>query len=350
MARIDRYGEPFANPINPLTKRPIYGDPVSLITAGASIVGGLLSSGSASDAAQTQSDAANQATASQERMFKLVNDQQTPFRQAGNTALNALLYGTGLTDGTNNSSNQTFGTNAPLSYDAWAAMHPNNGLVQNSPELSTYARLIQGANSNGTAKGPTQEGYQQYLNSLPQNTNVNQTSAGAVNPSNVPNLGSGSLTHQFNADDLKTNLAPSYNFMLNQGIGALQNSAAAKGGLISGNSLRDINNYAQDYASTGYQQAYNNFNQNQNNIFSRLSQIAGYGPAANTSIAQAASSFSPGIASTIQGAGQARASGIVGSSNAISGALNNAAGWYAYSHPQTDVNGNPYGTTYPQVN
>lgn len=50
---------------------------------------------------------------------------------------------------------------------------------------------------------------------------------------------------------------PSYQFRLNQGLDALQRSAAAKGMLRTGNTLQDLMNYAQDYASQEYGNTFN---------------------------------------------------------------------------------------------
>ena len=50
---------------------------------------------------------------------------------------------------------------------------------------------------------------------------------------------------------------PSYTFRLNQGLNALQNSAAAKGTVFSGGTSKDIMQYGQDMASQEYQNAYN---------------------------------------------------------------------------------------------
>jgi hypothetical protein len=51
---------------------------------------------------------------------------------------------------------------------------------------------------------------------------------------------------------------PGYQFQLQQGEQAVQNSAAAQGGLVGGNALTGIENYAQGLASTNYQNAFNN--------------------------------------------------------------------------------------------
>jgi hypothetical protein len=146
------------------------------------------------------------------------------------------------------------------------------------------------------------------------------------------------FTHQFDANDLNTNLAPNYQFMLGQGLGATQNMMNQGGGLLSGNTLKGVNDYAQNYASNAYQQAFQNYTANQTNIFNRLSNIAGLGQTANQTTAGLAGSMSPGISSTITGAGQAKAAGQVGVANALTGGINNAAGWY---YGNSLINGMP---------
>ncbi len=51
--------------------------------------------------------------------------------------------------------------------------------------------------------------------------------------------------------------SPGYQFRLGQGEGALQNSAAARGVLRTGGTLKDILQYGQDYASAEYQNVFN---------------------------------------------------------------------------------------------
>src|SRR5262249_49173751 len=55
---------------------------------------------------------------------------------------------------------------------------------------------------------------------------------------------------------------PGYQFRLNEGMKALQNSAAASGGLLSGPTLKALTNYSQGAASQEYANAFNRFMQN----------------------------------------------------------------------------------------
>ena len=81
---------------------------------------------------------------------------------------------------------------------------------------------------------------------------------------------------------------PGYQFTLQQGENALQNSAAARGDLLSGNTLKAITDYGQNLANTTYNDVYNralnsyqtnagNFYQNQANQYGRLMGLGGMG-------------------------------------------------------------------------
>lgn len=53
------------------------------------------------------------------------------------------------------------------------------------------------------------------------------------------------------------NMDPGYNFRLGEGMKALERSATARGGLISGGALKAATRYGQDYASNEFGNAYN---------------------------------------------------------------------------------------------
>lgn len=155
---------------------------------------------------------------------------------------------------------------------------------------------------------------------------------------NTGATGYGSLTQPFTAKDYLANQDPGYQFQLDQGQKALQNSQAANGGVLSGAALKDLIGYNQGMASTGYQNAWNRWNTQQNNTVSRLGSLAQLGQAAASNQASGASTFAGGIANTITGAGNAQAAGTVGAANAVSSGVNNGMGWY-YLNQNT---GNPY--------
>ena len=86
---------------------------------------------------------------------------------------------------------------------------------------------------------------------------------------------------------------PGYQFRYDQGMDAVNNSAAAKGSLLSGRQLKAVDQYSQDFASTEYQNAWNRAQQayqnafsrdttNKNNTFNRLQSMANNGQQAAT--------------------------------------------------------------------
>jgi hypothetical protein len=103
---------------------------------------------------------------------------------------------------------------------------------------------------------------------------------------------------------------PGYTFSLNQGENAINRAASANGSLYSTNTLTSLNNFAQGTASTQY-----------NNYVNQLLTMAGLGNAANQTGATAATAAGGQIGSSLISAGNANASGVLGSSNAFSNAL-----------------------------
>lgn len=81
---------------------------------------------------------------------------------------------------------------------------------------------------------------------------------------------------------------PGYQARLKLGNQAIERSAAARGGVLSGGTARALNQYSQDYASNEYSnvygrafneyaQKYNEFQSNQTNKFNRYASVSGIG-------------------------------------------------------------------------
>jgi hypothetical protein len=111
--------------------------------------------------------------------------------------------------------------------------------------------------------------------------------------------------------------SPDYRFRLTEGMNALQGSAAARGGLYSGDTLRGITEYGQGLAAGEF-----------GNWFNRQAAIAGIGQAATTQAGNAALQTGANVGNLLASQGSARASGIVGQANAITGGVNDLASIY----------------------
>lgn len=103
---------------------------------------------------------------------------------------------------------------------------------------------------------------------------------------------------------------PSYQFRLDEGMDALDASASAKGGVLSGGAIRAATRYAQNYASTEY-----------SNIYNRLSNIAGLGQTAQSSTTGAALTTGGYAHSALENQGYYNASGYAARGNALSNTL-----------------------------
>ena len=142
--------------------------------------------------------------------------------------------------------------------------------------------LIQGLyTQQGQIQAPYQQLGNQAVNTL---GSLGSGTYNTLNPDGTvasTGTGSGYLTNQFNNTDLNAQLAPNYAFQLQQGQGQAQNAANVGGGLLSGNTLQGLNTYTQNYAQGAYQNAFNNYQTQRQNIYSNLAGQAGIGQTAN---------------------------------------------------------------------
>lgn len=180
--------------------------------------------------------------------------------------------------------------------------------------------------------------------------NPNNPNQGLSPDGSAPSGGTfGSLAQGWNktftsptANDMT--LDPGWQFRLNQGLDALQNSAAARGGLLSGGTARAVNDYAQGSASQEYGNAYNralqNYNTNYNtftndqtNTFNRLMALMNGGQVSANNLSNSGVDTANNISRTLvgsaqniggdlQNAAQARGSGYLNQANAVTNSLN----------------------------
>lgn len=104
--------------------------------------------------------------------------------------------------------------------------------------------------------------------------------------------------------------SPGYQFSLSQGQNAINRSASANGSLYSSNTLSALGAYTAGAAGTQY-----------NNYVQQLMGLAGLGGSAVAGTNAAAQNAGNNISSTQLSAGNANASGVLGSAGAWTGAL-----------------------------
>jgi hypothetical protein len=125
---------------------------------------------------------------------------------------------------------------------------------------------------------------------------------------------------QFQAD-------PGYGFRLAQGQKALERSAAARGGLISGNTGGALQQFGQGLASQEYQNAFNRYQAERQSRLGPLQSLAGVGQTSVNALGQAGQNYATNAGNAYGAAGQARASGYMGTANAIAGGIGQYMGY-----------------------
>lgn len=119
---------------------------------------------------------------------------------------------------------------------------------------------------------------------------------------------------QFQAD-------PGYAFRFSQGQKALERSAAARGGLISGNTGGALQQYGQGMASQEYQNAFNRYQTERSARLNPLQSLAGVGQTSVNQLGAAGQNYAMGMGEALGAGAQARASGYMGAANAFGGGV-----------------------------
>jgi hypothetical protein len=126
---------------------------------------------------------------------------------------------------------------------------------------------------------------------------------------------------QFQAD-------PGYQFRMSEGMKALERGAAARGGLLSGSTLRATQRFGQDLASQEYQNAFNRYQAERTARLQPLQSLAGVGQTTAQQLSGQAGQMGTNVGQAMQAGAAARASGYVGQANALTGALSTGINFF----------------------
>jgi hypothetical protein len=111
---------------------------------------------------------------------------------------------------------------------------------------------------------------------------------------------------EFTPANFLANQDPGYAFRMSEGMKALERSAAARGGLLSGATLKGTQRYGQDLASQEYQNAFNRYQTQRTNTLNPYASLAGVAQSSANTLGQAAGQYGAN-ASNIAMAGGANA-------------------------------------------
>jgi len=131
---------------------------------------------------------------------------------------------------------------------------------------------------------------------------------------------------QFQAD-------PGYGFRLSEGQKALERSAAARGGLMSGATGKALTRYGQEMGSQEYMNAFNRYQTERQARLNPLQSLAGVGQTTAQQLGAAGqnmasnvgniyTSNAANVGNMMTAGAQARASGYMGVANAVGGGFN----------------------------
>jgi hypothetical protein len=232
-----------------------------------------------------------------------------------------------------------------------AANHAADLQAKSAQRVAGMAQTA-GTNAQNLVGQAAPQAISQVQGLLSPYTQLGTESAGLLGKAIAPG---GSLTtpFSFNPTDLQND--PGYQFRLQQGDQAIQNSASARGTLLSGGTLKDLMSYNQGLAGTEYQNAYNRaLGTYQTNFGNTLNSLFGTSQLAASPTAQAANFTGNTLTNTAQyqgnaglqaaqiagtaltGGANAQAGGIVGGTNAlnqgIAGAGNALTNYSIYSN------------------
>jgi hypothetical protein len=299
----------------------------ALIGGGAALAGSLLSSSASKDAARTQLQGTQDATAAEERMLERQIALQEPWRQAGISGLNALLQYTGLPGQT-----VAGAAGGPVARSTMMGVPAAGTDAAGQPmTLQQYAAskglgsipLLDGINLGGGSYAPWLAGYP-GAGAAAAGAPAGGTATAPAPP--VPPGQFGSLLKPFSMADYQAD--PGYQFRVSQGEQGLTRAAMATHSLNSGKYIKDALRFNSDMGSQEYGAAYGRYNTDQTNTFNRLASIAGLGQQATNQQTAAVGTAGAQIGSNTLGGANALAAGQVGSANAINQGIGQGVSMY----------------------
>lgn len=144
----------------------------------------------------------------------------------------------------------------------------------------------------------------------------------------------GDFNRPYTMSDLT--MDPGYQFRLSEGQRGVESSAAARGGVLSGATLKALDQYNQGFASNEVNNAYNRYTSDLSGRYNRLAGVAGTGQQAVNSTNAAGQNYVNNgqtgvnnITGNINAAANANSSQYANTANAIGNAANSAANGFA---------------------
>lgn len=305
------------------------------VAAAGSIAASSISSNAAGGAAKDQQKSLAQAATADNQGYLAAQGYLNPYAQTGlqNESLyNSILTGTPISQQAG--FNQAFGGPTPGNLGNTLPANIQNA-IQSFTSKSPNLEYSDGSQSfmNHTIQqlaGLDPAKYQAELANLGLDPSTDQSvfknAAAGVGGITQPLTGAYALANNLGTGAGGTTNggqyaaffnSPDYQFAMQQGLSALDNSASARGNLQSGAQQIGITNYAQGLASQQY-----------NNFMNRLQGSAVQGQQASGALANAALGQGSALAGLTAQSGNVGAAGTIGQANALNAGIQGVAGSY----------------------
>jgi hypothetical protein len=301
----------------------------AIIGGVATVAGAAMSASASGKAANVQADATERAAQLQNEQFLRSIELQEPFRQAGLQGQNRLLTYLGI--GGTPQYDDTAYNKALADYNASLSnLDPSKYTTGGTSGgggyyISSGDQEIYQAGTGGTGGTFDQAGYDTARAGIvaPDREKFRLTS-GDVND---PNFGK-YATAEYTPEMFAKGIDPGYQFRLKEGMQGLERSAAARGGLLSGGTLKGIQRYGQDMASQEYQNAFNRYQAERTGTLNPYQSLAGVGQSTANTLGTMGMNYANQVGELYQGGANARASGYVGGANALNQGISGVSNMY----------------------
>lgn len=263
---------------------------IATAAVAAAVIGGVASNQAAKKGARAQQRSTDAAINEQARQYDQARDDQSGYRRAGGWALERL---TGMAPSENEAN-----------FDAEAYLRKYPGVAADPYfRYHPYEHYLQAQPEEGVQFQWTPEAQQR------RDAVSNGGGAGLIDRATTPE---------------EVMRDPGYQFGLQQGQQALDRKIAAMGGRVSGAALKAAARYGTDYASTGYNAAY----QRGQDRLNRLAALAGLGQTATQASAQSGANATNAISNLMTSQGDANAARAISQGNIWGNTANQLAGYY----------------------
>ena len=162
------------------------------------------------------------------------------------------------------------------------------GASQIGKAASTAANIGAGAADRATAL--QREQYDQTRADLAPYRTAGTNALAQLTAGTAPG---GQFTKSFGMSDFEQD--PGYGFRMSEGLKALDRTAAARGNLLSGATLKGAQRYGQDLGSQEYQNAFNRYQTNRSNLLNPLQSLAGIGQTSTNQGIAAGSNYATNV-------------------------------------------------------